>query len=108
MREVSPFDDADRLRLAVRDELAVQYAIGQRDLSTEQWLDSLAEMVSARIDYGFDIRWNPDWVENGAPHTWTEQGEHFVECLKCQRTTAHSTHEDADAWYRAHLAAHHE
>jgi hypothetical protein len=106
VRDVAPIDDLTRLRLAIRDELAVQHGIGRRDLDDASWLDVLSEMLAARVDYGFDVHWAPKWVRPGEPHTWTEAGEFFVECLRCRTTTAHPTDAEARKWYEGHRSEH--
>jgi hypothetical protein len=106
MREVPYPDDLERLHDAVRDELAVQHGISRRP-ADDQWLDTLAAMVVARVNYGFDVRWRPSWVSSGEPHRWTEGGDHCVECLECRRITAHASGTDADAWYDEHRRTEH-
>lgn len=101
MRDVPYPDDFDRLRDAVRDELTVQHGIAHREIDGA-WLDSLADMVLARIEQGFDMAWRPKWVSGGAVHRWAEGDEHFVECLKCRRITAHTSQATADAWSTEH------
>jgi hypothetical protein len=107
MREVPYPDDLERLRDAVRDELAVQQGISG-ETSDDRRLDTLTDMVVARIDYGFDVRWKPKWVPSGDAHRWIEDGEHHVECLTCRRITAHASAADADAWYEEHRLAEHD
>jgi hypothetical protein len=52
MREQLSPDDVTRLHHAVRDDLAVQHPISQREVD-EGFFDVLADMLVARIDAGF-------------------------------------------------------
>ena len=105
VREVVPPDDAERLRLLIREELQAQSALEelQPDPSI---LDHLAWALTAQIGYGFEYRWAPKWVAAGDPHRWTEAGGHMVECLACGRTTAHSREDAARHWYAEHRSEH--
>ncbi len=69
-------------------------------------LDRMASGVAAHVDHGFDVRWAPKWVKAGEPHRWTADGEEFIECLVCGRTTAHFTSVEADEWYADHRSEH--
>lgn len=103
MRQERYPEDLGRLRDAIRDELAVQHGIEGREVDGK-WLDVLADMISSRIDYGFDIRWAPKWVAPGSAHQWEEDGEHFAECLRCRIVTVHESAAGATQWYTAHLS----
>lgn len=105
VREVPAIDDLTRLRLAIRDELVVQYGISGQEVDG-RWLDVLTDMVAARVDHSFDVRWAPKWVRSGDPHRWAEGGEYFVECLACGVTTAHPTEDGASGWFDEHRRSH--
>ena len=94
-------DDHQRLRFAVRDELAAQHGIGRR-CADDAWIEVLADMVVARIDYGFDVRWAPTWLKGSQVHRWIEDGEHYVDCVRCRRLTSHASDADATAWHAEH------
>ena len=106
MRQERYPDDHERLRDAIRDELAVQHGIGGQP-TDGKWLDVLADMVSSRIDHGFDIQWAPKWVAPGSAHQWEQDGEHFVDCLPCRVITVHESAADATQWYRTHSSERH-
>lgn len=99
-------EDLDRLRDAIRDELSAQHGIRGLEIDSE-WLDTLADSVSSRVEYGFDVEWNPRWVRPGEPQRWEEDGEFYVECLKCRRVTIHHTYEDGTSWFTAHAFSSH-
>ena len=105
MREVQRIDDVQRLQRAVRAELQAQTAM-QNVVLDISVLDRLACGVAAHVDYGFDVRWAPKWVKAGDAHRWSEDGEEFVECLVCGRTTAHAIAGEADEWYTGHRTEH--
>lgn len=99
--------DLERLREAIRDELTIQHSIDRR-VEDSDWLDLLADMVTSRIDYGFEVNWNPHWVKPGAPHRWDADGEFYIECLQCRRVAVHPRDEEATAWYEAHISVEHD
>lgn len=109
MVEIPRTPDSLRLRQNIRLELASQRAIAGLDLD-DSVLDGLAESIAANIEYGFEIRWSPQWVKEGDPNRWeegaNEQTKYFVECLHCNRVTVHHTKSDADAWWAAHRQDH--
>jgi hypothetical protein len=105
MREVQRIDDVQRLQLAVRDELQAQAAMQDVVLDVSV-LDRMASGVAAHVNYGFEVRWAPKWVKAGDAHRWSEDGEEFVKCLGCGRTTSHPTAVEADEWYADHLSQH--
>jgi hypothetical protein len=51
VRDIDLGQDLDRLRHAIREELAVQHGIAGIAVN-DRWLDSLADMLLARIDLG--------------------------------------------------------
>jgi len=110
MRKVEPSPDLDRFRTVVDEEvrLVADMAGGLPDLVME----NLASCVVAQVDYGFDVRWSPNWARPPHPHVWWEKNpargtEFFAECLMCGETTAHRTEDERDAWYAAHRADSH-
>jgi hypothetical protein len=112
--EIERPTDIERLGEAIRDELRVQLGMAGLDIEDDA-ADSLAAMVSSRIDYGFNVEWAPKWVTPGDPHRWQEldndslSGEwHFRECLMCGRVTRHANSDEADADYRSHFAEEHQ
>lgn len=76
-------DDFDRLVGNVRDELQSQNAMGGHGL-TDEVLDRLASAIAVNVDYGFDVRWAPNWVKPGQPHAWQDEEGAFAECVDCR------------------------
>ena len=112
--EIQRPTDIDRLHEAIREELRIHIGFAGLDIE-DGTLDNLAEMVTSRIDYGFNIEWAPKWITPGDPHRWHEVGNdspsgewHFRECLTCGRMTRHSNSDRADADYRSHTEEAHQ
>jgi hypothetical protein len=58
----------------IRNELRAQNATGDLGLSDVQ-IGRLAWGIAAEVLYAFAVKWDPDWVDPGEPHTWTEGGK---------------------------------
>lgn len=106
MTDVPYPTDYDRMRDNIRDELAAQKAMADLPLD-DVTLDRMADGIATNLDYAFSVAWAPRWVKEGNPHRWVEGPQHFVECLRCQRITAHQSGDEADAWWEAHVRAEH-
>jgi hypothetical protein len=105
MRELPYPADGQRLLHAIYEELTVQYGMAGSAVD-DKWITTLAEMIAARIEYGFGVTWRPTWVRPGDPHRWVEASEHHVECLACRQITAHESQSSADVWWSNHSLIH--
>lgn len=106
----SPDAEAELWRLvehAVLDELRHASAFyGDLELTDEQ-LASLAWAVTTRLDYAFNVRWDPDWVKEGEAHTWVEDGQVFARCTRCLAMSPPcADREAAVAWHVEHAKTH--
>jgi len=63
--------DSERLRENIRGELQAQRAMRDLDLD-DATLDGLTAAITANVDYGFSVKWQPRWVRGNEPHRWTE------------------------------------
>lgn len=94
------------LRDSIRTELQVTNGMASLGL-TDEALDELADCVLDGIDQGFDVRWNPKWVANGAPHIWSEGTETFARCTQCLAVSpATSSQDEARGWFAEHQVSH--
>ncbi len=92
---------------AVLDEMKAMNAFHQLGASGEA-LPVLAWAVTDRIDQAFDVKWSPNWVKSGEPHTWSdEQGYHAL-CNVCLAESGpKDTADTAANWFAAHVATQH-
>lgn len=106
MSDVPYPTDHERMRANIREQLGVETAIGNLPLD-DSTLDRMAEGIATNLDYAFSVAWAPRWVKEGEPHRWVEGTQHFVECTRCRRITAHDASIEADAWWEEHAHAEH-
>jgi hypothetical protein len=90
------------LQDTVRNELETYAGILNLELSAEN-LDTLAWAVATQVAYGFSFRWDPDWVANGEPHLWDEDGRTFARCTLCLAVSPPQDGESSGrAWHDEH------
>jgi hypothetical protein len=91
---------------AVRDEIAVAFGMQRIEVS-DTVMESVANAVISRIEYGFRYRWDPVWVKDG-PHEWAEDGRFYARCNACLASRDEASAEDARAWYSKHVSEAHD
>lgn len=94
--------EIELLHNAVLDETRAINAFCDLGVSDES-LQVLARAVTTRIDYAFAVRWSPNWVPLGRPHTWRdEQGWHAL-CNDCLAESPPSrTENEVVVWFDDH------
>ncbi|MCG5430845.1 hypothetical protein LV457_00835 [Mycobacterium sp. MYCO198283] len=99
--------DVELLHHAVLDEMQAMNSFHQLGVSTDA-LELLAWAVTTRVDYAFAVRWSPDWVPPGRPHTWRDDEGWHARCNDCLSECAAAPSEtEAVAWFDAHAAGTH-
>jgi hypothetical protein len=99
--------EIELLHHAVLDEMRAINAFCDLGVSDES-VQVLAKAVTDRIDYAFAVRWSPDWVPLGRPHTWSDgQGWH-ARCNDClAESPASRTEDEVLVWFDDHAGQQH-
>ena len=95
--------EIELLHHAVLDEMRAINAFCELGVSDES-LQTLAKEVTTRIDYAFAVRWSPDWVPVGRPHTWTDEQGWHARCNDClAESPASETENEVVVWFDDHF-----
>ncbi|MUM15734.1 hypothetical protein FZI91_09860 [Mycobacterium sp. CBMA271] len=109
IRDSDPWEsrDLELLHHAVLDEMKTTNAFHEFGLS-EQIMKTLSWAVTTRIDYAFAVKWSPDWVAHGRPHTWRDEQGWHARCNECLAENVSAQAEDeVVAWFDDHSSQEH-
>ncbi|MDT5218257.1 MAG: hypothetical protein QOF15_362, partial [Mycobacterium sp.] len=84
--------EIELLHHAVLDEMRAINAFAELGVADDS-LQELANAVTIRIDYAFAIKWSPDWVPLGRPHTWRDEHGWHARCNSCLAESSASSSE---------------
>jgi hypothetical protein len=92
---------------AVLDEMRWKNAFGDLGLPDDT-LQMLARAVTIRIDYAFAVKWSPNWVSPGRPHTWEDDDGWHARCNDCLAESPEPSNKSkVEAWFDDHLEQQH-
>ena len=99
--------EIELLHGAVLEEMISTNAFMELGIADES-LRILARAVTIWVDYGFAIKWSPNWVSPGRPHMWRDDQGWNGRCNDCLvESPALRAESEVLAWFDDHADQQH-